>query len=113
MQERTLIKNFNSHLTKAENEEISKELENYKREMEYSKLKAEAKRKEFLNMMLDNIKREKDKNHQHAQEDRSKSHLLNTRQILLMDQMEKIHHDKIKLKKIQDDFINREKSMEK
>ena len=30
-----------------------------------------------------------------------------------MDQMEKLHNEKIKLKKIQDDNINRNKTMEK
>jgi hypothetical protein len=63
MHERTLIKNFHSHMSKAENEEISKELANYKKEMEFAKLKAEAKRKEILNMMLDNMKKEKERNH--------------------------------------------------
>lgn len=108
-----MIKNFNDQIKKSENEDLEREFHNYKKEIEFAKLKAEAKKKEILNMMLDNIKKENDKNHAEALEDRSRSHLINTRQILLMDQMEKLHNEKIKLKKIQDDNINRNKTMEK
>mmetsp|Transcript_20020 Transcript_20020/g.30798 ORF Transcript_20020/g.30798 Transcript_20020/m.30798 type:complete len:119 (+) Transcript_20020:1308-1664(+) len=74
--------------------------------MEQAKQKAEKKRKEILNMMLDNIKRENEKQMKEQAEDRSHSHLLNTRQILLMDQMEKLHNERIQVKKKQDDKVN-------
>lgn len=42
-----------------------------------------------------------------------KSHLINTKEILMMDQMEKLRDKETKLKKIKDDELNRSNEFQK
>ena len=60
-----------------------------------------------MKMMLDNIELQNMKLREQSEEDLRMSNKLNTKEILLMDKMEKIRIDQTKLLKLKDDQMNR------
>lgn len=70
------------------------------------------KKQEIMEMMQTNMQKEKRKFQDEKDLDVKDSNLINTKEIILMDQLEKIRLDQTKLKKIKDDEINRSKEFE-
>ena len=67
---------------------------------------ADKKKKQYMKMMLDNIEAQNTKLRQQSEEELRLSNHVNTKDILMMDQMEKIRLDKTKLLKMKDDQMN-------
>jgi hypothetical protein len=87
--------------------EVEEKLAEYQIIQQKEKIQSSDKKKMYMKMMLDNIELQNMKLRQQSEEDLRMSNLVNTKEILLMDKMEKIRIDQTKLLKLKDDQMNR------
>jgi hypothetical protein len=69
--------------------------------------KIKASKKKQMRMVNESIKLQLAKQKEEQEQDLSLSHLVNTKEIILMDQLEKVRFDQSKQLKILDDELNR------
>ena len=87
--------------------EVEEKLAEYQIIQQKEKIQSSDKKKMYMKMILDNIELQNMKLRQQSEEDLRMSNLVNTKEILLMDKMEKIRIDQTKLLKLKDDQMNR------
>lgn len=65
--------------------EVEKELAEYKLYQQKEKIKADDKKKRYMQMMVNNLESQNQRVLKESQEEMAKSHLINTKEIIMMD----------------------------
>ena len=92
--------------------EVQERIDDYKVKVQMDKQRLREKKADTKVMIEGDIARDKQKRYDQSVESKAMDHLVNTKEIMLMGDMEKLRVTELRTKKLLDDKLNRKKEVE-